>query len=309
MLIGHHKQWQFIKSLVSADILPHAFLFSGQNELGKNKFSLEFAKLLQCAEGKLELRPCGVCRACKDTEKGFHPDVDFIDSAGKEIQIARIRKLNKDLFLKPAFGRIRVGIINEAHQMTNGAQNALLKTLEEPKGKVILVLVSSRPEMLLPTVRSRVSQIKFFPVSREELEKGLLAFEASSAKLKKIAELSFGKPGRAIRFISDDLRLQDEEKTSKEFEALLRSSLALRFRYAKKITAEPDRDLHKIIEVWLRCLRKAAFSRIFRDNGRGKETVPAKLTGLIRRLQEIDYIMATTTVNTRLAIETFFLEL
>ena len=306
MLIGHQEQWQLIKGLAGADVLPHAFLFSGQSEIGKKKFAMELAKFLQCEEEKSELRPCGICRACKSVEAGAHPDVALVRSDGKEIQIAQIRKLSGGLFFKPAFDRIKVVIIDEAHKMNAEAQNALLKTLEEPKGNALLVLVSSKPEMLLPTTRSRALQVKFYPVSQEKLEMGLSRLEVSADKIKKIAELSFGKPGRAIKLANDESLLGLEIKTRKEFEALLRSSLALRFRYAKKITGEADKNLHDIIEVWLRYLRGAAHAAILSGEGQNNA---AKFLKAIRRLQETDYLLATTTVNPRLAIETFFLEL
>lgn len=169
MIAGHTKQWIFLKKMVEMGQLPHALLFSGPASIGKKNVALDLAKALFCVDNQ---KPCQACGPCREIEKRIHPDVFFVEDAGREISIEAIRKLGADLALKPLKGEWRVAVIDEAHGMRQESQSALLKTLEEPAGKAIIILISSRPGMLLPTIRSRVQEIKFFGVAREETGEG-----------------------------------------------------------------------------------------------------------------------------------------
>ena len=162
LIIGHQKQWQYLKKLAETDKLPHALLFYGQEKLGKKTFALEFVKWL----------------LKDDIEKRQHPDFIFIEPEEKEIKISQIRELIWRLSLKPSLAPLKAAIINQAHCMNQEAQSCFLKTLEEPKGKTVLILVSEYPEALFPTILSRLQKIRFYPPKLAEMddylkEKGL----------------------------------------------------------------------------------------------------------------------------------------
>src|SRR4030042_1240940 len=146
MIIGHQKQWQFLKRSAEIGRLSHAYLFSGQAHLGKRKLAEEFIKFLNCP--KKENSPCQNCWACKALEKEIHPDLISIKPINKEIKIFQIRQLQKSLFLKPHSSFFKSVIIEEAEKMNQEAQSCLLKTLEEPSGNTLLFLITERPQML-----------------------------------------------------------------------------------------------------------------------------------------------------------------
>src|SRR4030042_3169271 len=154
MLIGHQKQWQYLKKLAESDKLAHAYLFCGQEKLGKKTIAVEFVKWL----------------FKDDVIKRQHPDFIFIEPVKKEIQISQIRECIWRLSLKPSVAPFKIAIIDEAHCLNQEAQSSLLKTLEEPKGQTILFLITEYPEGLFSTIVSRCQTLKFYPVKKEEIE-------------------------------------------------------------------------------------------------------------------------------------------
>ena len=155
MIIGHQKQWEFLKKSFELGRATHAYLFEGQEGLGKKTLAIELAKEI----------------LKEDVSKKHHPDYVLIEPEKKEIQIGQIRDFIWRLSLKPVLGQVKFAIINQAHSMNEEAQNCFLKTLEEPKGNALMILITEYPQMLLPTIRSRCEIIKFYPVKRSEIEK------------------------------------------------------------------------------------------------------------------------------------------
>jgi DNA polymerase III delta prime subunit len=169
MSSGHHRQWQFLTDKFEAGQLAHAYLFSGGSSANLLAFAREFAKFLDCPEVK---KPCGRCQACKLIEKESFPDVMVVRSARSEssvknekdqmeIDISQIRAANAFLSYTSYYGGYKILIIEDADRMNLESQHAFLKTLEEPKGKALVVLLSSVPARLLPTVLSRCQQLQF----------------------------------------------------------------------------------------------------------------------------------------------------
>ncbi len=167
MLIGHNKQWEFLKKKFEQNQLSHAYLFSGQEGIGKKTFAKEFAEFVNCKFPDLMV--------LSPNEK----DEKFGD--GGEIKISKIRDVQNFLAYKSYNGGFKIVIIDEAESMNQEAQSCLLKTLEEPKGKTIIFLISSKPDIILPTIFSRCQQIKFFKtkdlpenLEKKEIEKEIL---------------------------------------------------------------------------------------------------------------------------------------
>ena len=181
MLIGHKKQWEFLKKNFELNQLSHAYLFTGADGIGKKTFAIEFAKFINCLSEK---KPCGKCINCQMIEKNSFPEFMILSATerdekfgdGGEIKIAKIREAQNFLSYKPYYGSFKIVIIDDAEKMNQEAQSCFLKTLEEPKGKTLLMLISSKPDMLLQTIASRCQTLKFFmpkdlPVNYEKLEK------------------------------------------------------------------------------------------------------------------------------------------
>ena len=303
MLVGHQKQWQFLKKSAELGKLSHAYLFYGQEKLGKKTTALEFIKWLNCEN--LKKRPCQICRSCQDIQKKQYPDLFFIEPQKKEIQISQIRKLNKDLSLKSYSSFFKTAVIDEAHLMNQEAQNCFLKTLEEPRGDTILILVSEFPEMLFPTIISRIQKIKFYPVKKEEINNYLRQRKLPEKKLKEIEEFCVGKPGEIIEILSDFQKIDFQKKTVKDLHSLVCSDLATRFKYAKDLSQDQQKT-KEVLDIWLHYFRKALIRKT--ESNLDKNSLN-KLKDVLETVQRINYLISTTNINSKLALEILMLEL
>jgi len=290
MLIGHQKQWQYLKKLAETDKLPHALLFYGQEKLGKKTFALEFVKWL----------------LKDDIEKRQHPDFIFIEPEEKEIKISQIRELIWRLSLKPSLAPLKAAIINQAHCMNQEAQSCFLKTLEEPKGKTVLILVSEYPEALFPTILSRLQKIRFYPPKLAEMDDYLKEKGLEKKELEEIIRLSLGKPGEMIDIISDRQKLTDRKKITSDLLKILNSDIAFRFQYIKEIAKKQPEDLKEILEVWLRHFREILISNL--DESSAKYSF-GELKGAIESIQNTNLLLSNTNINSRLALENLMLEI
>ncbi|MFZ5562911.1 MAG: DNA polymerase III subunit delta' [Thermodesulfobacteriota bacterium] len=198
--------------LASGDI-PHAFLFTGIDGIGKRSAAMGFAMACNCLSPdaapsvNIPTHPttgvvlpfCGVCRICRAIATGIHPDVTEIRPEGDIIKIGRIRELIDRLAFRPHEARVRVVIIEDAGAMNTEAANALLKSLEEPPPRTLFFLTAGHPSDLLPTVVSRCRQVRFVPVSAENIG-GLLRhrFAMPADEARAVALLSGGSVAKAL---------------------------------------------------------------------------------------------------------------
>ena len=329
MIIGHKKQWQLLKKSVELGKISHAYLFFGQEKLGKKALAFEFAKLLNCQDSDLSKRPCQKCLSCKAIQKSAtqnieqHPDLAILEpqklvskktsQRKEEIQISQIRDIIWRLSLHSFSSPFKIAIIDKAHFMNQEAQSCFLKTLEEPKGDTVLILITEYPEALFPTIRSRVQKIKFNPVEKKEIEDFLKSQNVPDEKAKDISSFSFGKPGLALEFFNG---LKNFENQKQKINSLLKitsknSTISSRFNCARDITSE-NSDLKETLEIWLRFFRNILILRV----GKNKEkeecfrdySIP-KLETIINLIQNTIFLISKTNINQKLALENFMLEL
>jgi len=316
MIVGHKKQWEFLKRAFRLKRIPHGFLFYGQEKLGKRNFALEFIKLINCQNENLSLRPCHKCISCKEIEKahrsktGTHPDLVLVEPIKKQIQISQIRDLSLRLASKPSLASFKSGIIDQAHLMSHEAQSCFLKTLEEPKGRTVLILITEHTQRLLPTILSRVQKIKFYPVKKEIIKDYLISQGLSKKKAKEISAVSFGKPGRAIDFFLTPSKLGDQKKKIAELVKICDSPLFFRFQYIKDLSLDFD-NLKEMLEIWLTYFRRKLLQAtdsqqsVTDDSRLGYSS--SKLKTIIQLIQDTIFYISTTNVNPRLALETLVL--
>ncbi len=221
---------------------PHAILLVGPAGVGKSTLAEDLAATLLCGAAP-EARPCGVCRSCRIFASGNHPDVHrrAPDGPGGQLGIAAIRSLGPDLALLPVEGGARVAILEAAHRMTEDAQNALLKTLEEPPLGVTLVLCADDEERLLPTIRSRCARVRLGPVGTRDIE-GLLEDLglADAPTAARFARLSDGRPGLAVAYASAPEAARARTEVARTLIDLLDAAPAARLRQAKDLAATAD---------------------------------------------------------------------
>jgi DNA polymerase-3 subunit delta' len=169
--------------------------------VGKTTLALDLAAGLQCLADDRAARPCRDCQACRKVASGNHPDVHLLSpmGAGEQIRITQIGELSADLALTTLEGRFRVAIVTSAHRLNPDAQNALLKTLEEPPPRTCLVLCADDASPLLPTVKSRTARLRLAPLVVDVLAAQLAADGvAEAAHARALAIAAGGRPGLAM---------------------------------------------------------------------------------------------------------------
>lgn len=185
--------------------IPGAYLFIGEDGLGKYLVALNFAKAVNCLNGDFE--PCETCPSCLKINKKQHPDVHFIEPEDSEaIKIDAVRGLKKDIALRPYDARKKVFIINDAHNLTPDASNAILKILEEPPRDSLIILISAKPALLLKTIISRCQILRFNPLERGKLE-GILEndYRVGKGLAHFLAYFCEGRIGPALRLKDTDI--------------------------------------------------------------------------------------------------------
>lgn len=225
-IIGHEGIIDILRGYIKRGRLPHALLFAGDDGIGKKLTALNLAKALNCHRTEVEttsqIDSCDKCPSCLKIDKLFypetlvtpednektlkekiyvsHPDVALILPYNGEIRIEVIRKLEGLLAYKPFEGAYKIAIIDNAEMMNNSAANAFLNTLESPPSHSILILISSKPDMLLPTIRSRCQRLNFSPLPLSNMDKllreRLKGLDHEQSML--LCELSGGRVGYAL---------------------------------------------------------------------------------------------------------------
>ena len=176
-ILGQEQPKKILKNALQNSSVAHAYLFHGQESIGKKQIAIELAKSLNCAS-PIKGDACDECISCRKIENRIHPDFFFIEPikntpTAREavIKIEAIRELQRKLAFHPYEGKVKAAIIDNADLMNLQAANSFLKTLEEPPSATILILISSNPFKLLPTLISRCQTIQFQPLTQENIEK------------------------------------------------------------------------------------------------------------------------------------------
>ncbi len=230
--------------------LPQALLISGPPGVGKGTIARYLAQGLLCtAEGE---RPCGHCSACHRVEGRSHPDLLLVEpEEGRPLRIEQIREVERFLHLTPREGARKVVIIEAFHEATIGAANALLKTLEEPPSYAYLLLTADEAEHLLPTILSRVRSISLRPLPVALVEKALRQRGLPAEQAARLARLSAGRMGWAMRAAEDATLASEAETLTDDLFALMEATLPERFTLVERWSRrERLYELPTRLEYW-----------------------------------------------------------
>jgi len=275
MILGHEKQINFLKEILNSGKIPHAFLFCGREKLGKRKIALEISSLILNASYQ------------------NHPDFFYVEPIKNQISIEQIRELIWKISLKPFKSKYKVAIVDSAHKMTLEAQNCFLKTLEEPKGDSVIILISESENLLLPTIVSRCQKIKFFPVEREKIENFLKEKGVNQEKIEKILKFAQGRPGMAIELLENEKKLEGFEKIEKDLVKIEKREISFKFQKAKEFLEEFD--FFEILEILAIYFKEKIFEKRARE--------------ILKEIQKIYFLTKTSNLDKRLALEILFLKI
>lgn len=322
---GHDWALGFLEKGLLNGRTRHAYLISGAANIGKNQLAHGFARTLNCTHDEMTMRPCGECRSCRWVLSGNHPDILYpnTDERSNMLKIDAIREVMKLIALKPYSSRYRIAIFNDFDRAQPRAQDALLKTLEEPPPHAVILLIASSLEAILPTIKSRCQSLPLKPASTAIVEGILLEKGASPEQATLIARLSSGRVGWALEALHNDGVLQEREDALNMLSEALRGNRASRFGVAEKLAdvASKDKDaLRYLLEMWQSYWRDALLL---------KQESPVKpcntdkridLEQLVQRIELNDALKAlnatrhllystlNTNANMRMALEAMLLD-
>jgi DNA polymerase III subunit delta' len=311
-IIGHEKQKQLFLSILKRNRLPHAFLLSGQEGIGKKKTAKEFAKYILCENHN----NCGVCRPCIKVERDIHPDVLIIENEDK-IGIDQSRTIGREVYEYPYEGDKRIILIDRADAMTHEATNALLKTLEEPPPFNIFFLITSSERDVPLTIRSRCARVGFSPLSRELLQRYFMnTANMAEGKAELLSHVSQGSIGCGLFWMEKDnllLRHKLAELIMGKDRSFIHATLM-----SERI-ARSHRELTMFLSFLLSLFRDMSvmserretsmlINRDMREILKTESVDTRWIEASIRRIQET-FGMLRYNINKLLAIETMLLNI
>ena len=243
-ILGHERQKAILKRAQSSGRLAHAYLFEGPEGVGKRLVALALARSLFC----VTKNGCGECPACRKVDHQNHPDLHIVEAEGNTIKIEQIRALQKELSFRPLEGERKICVIEAAEKMNASSGNALLKTLEEPSGHALLILLTSRPDAVLPTIRSRCQRLPFSRLPTATIRRALAEADAGNeAHAHILATLSDGSFHKALGR-DRDLYLERRKTILKAVTALSHGSYLPLFDLAAELAEEKER-LSEILDI------------------------------------------------------------
>jgi DNA polymerase-3 subunit delta' len=265
-IIGHQKPLEILRAALANRRLHHAYLFLGPDGVGKRTVARWLAQAIHCGRGDND--SCGECANCRRIESGNHPDVRIIGPAAgkKEISIQQIRAVEKELNFRAFSGR-KIAIIDPATLMNLPAQNALLKTLEEPPPDSLLILVASNSGGLLPTLRSRCLCVAFGPLSRDLIAGYLEAKRAMTPEdARLIAAMSNGSLAMALELGGKEL-IEQRRNWIETMCSLTPGNYRSALEAAESLSANREQSLRFLawVETWYRDLLVYSLTQDARD--------------------------------------------
>ncbi len=334
-ILDQDRPIRILTAFLQKGTIPHALLFTGREGVGKQRAAALLAMACNCEEYRHDREapspadpagdrlpptniPCGSCLACRKIKSNNHPDIIRLDPSGPYIKIEQIRSLCRTLGMKPYEAGMRVVIIPQAETMNPAASNALLKVLEEPPVKTLIILVTAHPSDLIPTVVSRCQMIRFNPISRSRLTKALVGkYDMKDRDAAVIAAMAGGSLSRAQRMCTTSW-LERRQWLINELDSLSGRSLNQTLAFAEQLARDRDElpDALEVLKSWLRDLIIAKLhpGRMLDHDMAPRLQQTAQRTSLTALLSKFDTIQSTQNAiqvgtNLRLAMESMVLKL
>lgn len=337
-VIGHDKIVKYLQKSIVSKKLAHAYLFTGQDNLGKKLLADNFLSSILCYDNHLKIKtqpekfPCQICVYCDQLKKGIHPDVYFLNkeedtngTSKKNITVEQVRKMQKVLQMGSFLKSYKIALISDAQDLNESAQNALLKILEEPAKKTILILIAQDSSLLLPTIVSRCQQVVFKPVNNQKIFDHLISLGANRDQANELSALAHGQIGLAVNYYNQPESLSLYKEKIKSFYQLAEnSSLSQRFKKIDHLLAglktnqEINNFLFKELNNWQILFRDLLVLKnnnqdliinyYFKDQliNLANKYSEAQLINLIKKVSQIKKYLSYN-INPRLAVESLIL--
>jgi DNA polymerase-3 subunit delta' len=283
--------------------------------------ALEFSRALLCLKGS-DGRFCPECDSCRLFEAGTHPDCQFIgpeieetekSSRTRDIGISSVRRVIGWNKLKPILAPRKVAVINDAQRLSVEAQNAFLKSLEEPAGSTVFILIAPFCADLLETVVSRCRKIKFLPLDFKDFKKALGDFKAEPARLSELYAIYSGQPGPARLFAAPDSQREFDRRRA-EFLGMFRQDLANRYRFSEGL-ARDEKAVFETVDLWRVLVRDLIFVKSGLSGALANSLIEPniaeearnhqldKLVRIFKLLGRLSFSLKETNLNPRLALD------
>ncbi len=317
-VIGHEQVILHLQNAIRQKKVSHAYLLCGEAGSGKRLIAEAFAKTLLCEEGGIVA--CGKCKACRQMESGNHPDFKPVIREKASLGVQEIREqVTSDAQIKPYSSNYKVYLIDEAEKMTEEAQNALLKTIEEPPEYAVFLILAGRQEMMLPTVLSRCIALSLYPVATEKIRRFLMEQRGVPDYLAESAAVfSGGLPGRAVQYAESEAFVEQRNEVLHLVKYIDEMTMAEVMEAVKLFAAKKDsaQEYLEMILLWYRDVllfkaTKDANFLLFRDE---LETVSAQagkrsfenLQGIVEAIEQVKQRLKSN-VNFENAVELLLL--
>ena len=322
-VVGHQGVVRLLERARQQDRLAPAYLFVGPPHVGKGTVALALAKAVNCRGAA---PPCNECDQCRHIDERRHPDVRMLEvqevAGQRAISIDAVREVQRQAYLRPFEGQWRVTVIDGAEYLSEPAANALLKTLEEPPPHVLLVLLATNAEGVLPTIRSRCQRLDHRPLAEDAVAQALASrWEVPSEQAEELAMLSRGCIGWALRAWRDPTVLETRARRLERLIKVSGASLEERFAHAGELAgllAQERSAVREVLELWCAWWRDLLVVRAgaptvavqadatTREQAQGftVQELVAALRALLRTQDLLD-----RNVNPRLALEELALSL
>ena len=323
-IIDQERPARILTTFLKNGTIPHALLFTGLEGVGKESAAMAFAMACNCTGDisntiRQETNiPCGQCKPCLKIEAGNHPDIIRVKPSGPFIKIDQIRSLCQTIAMKPYEAIRRVVIISDAQAMNPAASNALLKMLEEPPAKTILILLATHISDLLPTIVSRCQQLKFKPISSRHLESILIQQHGlGTGDAQIITTMAGGSLSRALRMHRTNW-INRRNWLINEMDALSTASVNRLLAFGEQLSKNKN-DLQDSLDVMKSWLRDLVVDRLDPERIVNQDLAPkirqaSQQISIDVLLEKIDTIQATQNTiqagtNLRLTLEAMVLRL
>ena len=257
--MGHEWAEEMLRQHITGGQMRHAYLFSGPRGVGRRSLALRFAQAINCTQPPAPGQPCGECRICRQIEAMQQADLNILQSTqeGDTLKVEAVRDLQHMLSLAPYESNYRVALLLRFEEANANAQNALLKTLEEPNARVVLLVTADDPENLLPTITSRCELLRLRPMAPATLSAKLQTLRSmEQVQADLIAQISGGRPGYALRLVDTPELLAERQQAMQDCFNLLSLSRLERMVFVESLTknrvrAEAKGDLRGVLTAWL----------------------------------------------------------